>query len=632
MKLVFKGILVVLLAGVWLVGCGGETTAGKGGQDSTHRIKTEATNNPQKKVNAEPKITNKYKALDTLQRSRTVAVLNEKLATVYKKKNQLVFKKDGLSEKVISEQIASNHYWLVTAGNYVYVFWWEKFANQVKGEEKSSLTGKVIYVRASQDGGKTFGKRKVITTAGGVLPKLRFTADADGHIVLVYLDERRGGFNIYANASQDGGKTWKDQDLKLDHDSEEEMKSGHHTAVSPNIAQSGNEVVASWQQLDVDAKDKQILRLYSRVSHDFGKTWEKEELVDETDKTMSYSLQMYADKGRVFLIAGMQKNGIVLFTKRTNQPWKKIEGVLPDSNEGNGGSHYRFTSDDKYLYVTYVHVEKVEGSKVFWHTKLARFDKAANRWVGDSFRFDSRGMGVASKGGYQDITLLDDGTVVVVWEDFRRILPLIAMNYSLDQGKTWLNIPLVLSRQDIVNNSMKPFIRKTGKQFKVFYNNNIFPEQAKPEVKTMYVTLNSPKSAEFSKKTWELKGLPSDKELKQRLKERFNVLKDARLNKKWKQAWPIQDPLYRNLYKKGMWLRTRDRLIFRKMDLSSVKLDNPYGYTLGQMVYDLNPDFIDADPKDPKFKDQKKNFVLKWGWFVDDWYLITETGTEPYLP
>ncbi len=622
-------LLAIVLLGVLLAACGDKVTDKNTKAHNAGKTDTAQTASSSK-TNKSPNSLD-YQVLPTVQKEKTVAIVQNSVARVYKKASKLMFSLTGKPDVVISEQIDSNNYWLASAGDYVYVFWWEKFANLVKGDEHQKISGKVIYVRSSQDGGKTFGERQTITHAGGVLPKLRIVADKKGNISLVYLDERFGGFNIYTNASHDGGKTWNADDLRLDHASDEAMKQKNHTAVSPNIARSANEIVATWQQMDKQG-DKQVLRMYSRVSHDFGKTWEKQTAVFDTDKTLSFSMGMFGDKDQVYLIAGMQEHGILVFTKKDKAGWQRVEGVLPGSDKGKGGSYYRMVSDAGTFYITYVFVEKVEGQKVYWHTDIARLDKAKNAWLPGSFRFDSRGMGVSSKGGYQDIVMLDDGTLVVVWEDFRRILPMIALNYSTDKGETWLNIPLIVSRQDIVNNSFKPFIRKTGNTFTVFYQNNMYPEQVKPEVKTLAVTLPSPQSKDFDKKALALKSLPSDAELKKRLTERFNLLKDSRLNHKWKQAWTLQDPLYRNLYKKKMWLKTRDRVIYTKLDLESVKLDNPYGYALGDMVYSLDPDYIDAEPNDPRFSNQKKKFVLKWGWFVDDWYLITETGTEPYLP
>ncbi len=624
MNNMLQRIIFGLMLTIVLVACGEKDV---NGNDKQHNAKTENAREETKKHGKD------YVVAPVLLKSKSVASLANSVASVYKKANRLVFTDGNGTKSIISDTISSKHYWLATAGNYVHVFWWEKFANLVKGEEKSNITGKVIYARSSSDSGKTFGDKKIISRAGGVLPNVRIVADAKGHVSLVYLDERFGSFHIFVNSSQDGGKTWKADDIQMDHALPGMMEKKNRTAVSPNIAMSDNEIVVSWQQTDKDNNDKPVQRMYSRISRDFGKSWEKEVPVFDTDLTMSFSMDMYGTHDQVYLIAGMQEHGILLFTKKPKKSWQQVKGILPGSNKGKGGSYFRFAVDDKYLYVTYVFVEKVEGSKTFWHTELVRLDKGSNGWVPGSYRLDSRGMGVSSKGGYQDIVRLDDGTLVVVWEDFRRILPMIAMNYSTDQGETWLTIPLVLSRQDVVNYSGQPFIRKFGdNQFSVFYKSNLFPEQVRPEEQTLSVSLHSPVSKQFDKNKWALKVLPSDDQLKKRLTERFNVLRDARLNKKWAQAWPLQDPLYRNLYKKKMWLRTRDRLIYEKMDMDEVKLDNPYGYVLGKMVYSLDPDFIDADPKDPRFAEQKKNFVLKWGWFVDDWYLITESGTEPYLP
>ena len=591
------------------------------------------TSNNRDKTQIESERESLFSSIPVALKNQHTAIISKKISYLFIKDKRLVLQL-GDKQTVISNSINSEQFWLKVVGSYVHVFWWDKFGTLAKNDFSKKKKGKVLYASSSSDGGKTFSKPQAITQGGGVLPNVKIVADEKGHVTVVYLDERYKGFQIFSNSSQDGGVNWKKEDYRLDHSSENLAQAKTLTAVSPNIVQVGNDLVSVWEQPDVTNDRKKILRVYSRVSHDFGRTWEKQTVVYETREYQGVSMSLFDDGYKnAFLFIPLREKGVMAFVKTKGNEWTKIEGFAPNSEKAKINNYFKITADDKYLYVTYIFVEKANGPKPPWHVELVRIDKNNNNWVSPSFRLDSRGMGVSSRGGYQDIITLEDGTIVVVWEDYRRILPMIALNYTVDQGKTWLNTPMILSNQNIVNTSIFPFIKKNDKdRFTVFFLNNKYPEQVKPEVKTLAVTLDSPQSKEFNKKALSLKSLPSDDVLKKRLTERFKLLKDARLHKKWKQAWKLRDPIYRNMYKKSTWLRTRDRLIYKSFDLKSLKLEIPYASTSGKMVYDLDPDFVHVKKNDPRFSNIKETFSLPWGWFVDDWYIISEGYNQYYLP
>lgn len=603
---------------IFIVSCGNK-----------NQEKSELKENKEKR-----EIISEYTVLPHSTKSASIDVINDELALLLKKNKKLIYSK-GKNEKIISEYINSNHYWLKSAGDYVHVFWWEKYANRVKGEENSKITGKILYVKSSKDKGNSFGSKKIITRAGSVLPQIDSVVDEHGNVTVVYLDERDNGFQIYTNSSKNGGESWGINDIRLDHAvPDETINKKFQSATSPNLESTSNQLVSLWQQRDYPIDGKPILRIYSRQSTDNGVSWEKQVLAYETTKYSSANLSLLSTDDKSYLVIELPGEGVIALTKDVNESsWNKISGVSPNSNNAKRTSYFRMAYDKKNIYITYVLVDKVKsGGKPAWHTELTRINRKTNRWMDGSYRFDSRGMGLKSRGGYQDVQVLNDGVVVVAWEDYRNILPFIGLNYSTDYGETWLRSPLSMTRQDSYNKSAMPFLKTTLNGFRVFYKNSDYPVGKKPNFKTISLELKSPKSKDFNKKMYMLKETPDLGEMKKKLRSRFSIVKQARLEKKWINEWNVKDPIYRNMFKKGSWLETRNRLIYKKFELKRVEIDFPYAYTIGSMTYDLSTDFIDAEEGDPRFANQQKQINLRWGWFGDDWYLTAADSKVPYLP
>ena len=560
-----------------------------------------------------------------------VAIVSEAPAYIKGDKNKLIYSHQK-RELIITDNLSSRRYWLFSSGPYVYTFWWEKFAEKNKANKGLSLKGKTLYVRASQDGGENFGERVVLNNKGGVLPDLHVVADEKGNINIIYLDERDAGYQIFTNSSQDGGITWKAHDTRLNDANIPSGKKKIFSAVSPHIVQIGKELLAVWQQVDRGVDKKTTLRIYSRSSFDFGKTWQQQSLIYEEDNQPSASIKLHSAKDEAYLVVGFAGKGLAVYSKKKNEKWERVEGLAPNSEKAKVGSYFKLASDKKMLYLSYVFVDPISGGGRYWHTELVRINRAKKQWMPGSFRLDAIGVDKKSKGGYQDIALLDDGSIAVVWEDYRTILPVINFNYSLDHGDTWLTKPLVLSKKRVVGTSSVPFVKKIKSGMLLYYTYNDYPEGKEPSLKTISRFVDNPSSPLFNKKDFLLADWPSENVLKKKLKKRYEQLVQARLNKHWEDAWVLLDPVYRNIYAKRSWLLTRGRLIFKQMTMESIKIEMPYAYIKGKVVYDLSTEVTGEKKDDPRFSNKEKVFVMRWGWFNGEWYQIPENPRELYLP
>jgi hypothetical protein len=126
-----------------------------------------------------------------------------------------------------------------------------------------------IYLVASTDHGRTWSKEMRIDmakakVARASLPTL--AADASGHIYVAWQDARHGGWDIYLSMSSDFGKTWRAEGVRLN-----SGPPGEAEAQLAQIALDGKGTVAvAWQE---DRGHDQQEGIYFTRSTDFGATW-----------------------------------------------------------------------------------------------------------------------------------------------------------------------------------------------------------------------------------------------------------------------------------------------------------------------------------------------------------------------
>jgi len=91
-------------------------------------------------------------------------------------------------------------------GGRVYALWQDK------------LTGQALpYFRLSEDGGQTWGEERVLSDDEGrfAWPPL-LSADGAGRVYVVWSGQKEGDRGLYVAASSDGGRTWPEENLRID--------------------------------------------------------------------------------------------------------------------------------------------------------------------------------------------------------------------------------------------------------------------------------------------------------------------------------------------------------------------------------------------------------------------------------
>jgi BNR repeat-like domain len=140
------------------------------------------------------------------------------------------------------------------AQGHVYVIWFD-----------TRDGGGGVYFRASDDFGRTWREElRVKGAAGDVEGPMQLAADDQGRIYVAWADNRDGEYGIYLVASTDHGRTWS-KELRLD-----VGKAKVARASLPALAaDAAGHVYVAWQDARHGGWD-----IYLNRSEDFGQTWQ----------------------------------------------------------------------------------------------------------------------------------------------------------------------------------------------------------------------------------------------------------------------------------------------------------------------------------------------------------------------
>lgn len=244
----------------------------------------------------------------------------------------------------------------------------------------------------------------------------------DDNVYVVWKDQRSGD-QIFFNRSTDGGETWLDTDVRIDHDPTD-------SAERPQISCDGDNVYVVWE--DSRAGDSGI---YFNYSTDLGATWQATDTQLDRDVVASTQTQprICCEDDQVYVAWSDHRNGLAdLYSNRSTDggaTWL-VADVRIDTDVAGAAESLGLEL-------------ACEGTKVYatWQDKRGGvldifFNVSTNggaSWGASDTMLNSVSVGSGPA------SLCNDGSrVYVVWQDIRDGLPDIRFNRSLDDGATWL--------------------------------------------------------------------------------------------------------------------------------------------------------------------------------------------------
>jgi hypothetical protein len=220
--------------------------------------------------------------------------------------------------------------------------------------------GGSLYFRASDDFGRTWREElRVKGDEGDVEGPMQMAADDQGHINIAWADNRDGEYGIYLVASADHGRTWS-KEVRLD-----AAKAKASRASLPTLAADpAGHVYVAWQDARHGGWD-----IYLNLSSDFGKTWRTE--------------------------------GVRLNTGSPGEAEARLPQIAID---GKGTIAVAWQEDRG--------VEQQEGIYLTWSTDFGQ------TWLKPDIRVDDQKSGETVVN--PQITMLQDGAAVIAWQVTRQ--------------------------------------------------------------------------------------------------------------------------------------------------------------------------------------------------------------------
>jgi hypothetical protein len=337
----------------------------------------------------------------------------------------------------------------------VYVVWRMKHAN---GDKE-------VRFAASRDFGATFGPPRKLNRQGGAFaPQL--SVDGTGHLYVVWSDERpeaggsgrgraQGSHYIYFNRSTDGGRTWLEQDVKLNGEPPVPLNPVMRAWPTIRSDAHGHVYVAWFDNRDGEGS------IYFRASDDFAATWGAEQRVKADGRgDVLGPIHLAADaQGHVYLAWVDDRDGAygVYFAASADfgRSWGK-EVRLDNAKTKAAPSIAPAIACDGAGHVYVVWQDARHGG---WDVYLNASADFGRTWRSREIRLNSGPAG-ESEATLPQLALDGKGRVAVVWQENRgpQQEEGIYLTWSTDFGETWRHPDLRVDDSQAGSLGLKPQI------------------------------------------------------------------------------------------------------------------------------------------------------------------------------
>lgn len=274
---------------------------------------------------------------------------------------------------------------------------------------------KDVWFNASSDGGQTWSGVTRVKQGSGDASGLSIACTGD-HVYAAWEDTRDSDSayqNIYVNFSGDGGRTWQEEDQRIDKDPE-----GRYISLAPQIALFQGAVHVVWfDQLDGAPS------IYMASSSNAGRNFEEPVRVsgdpENPGEYWSGNPRIATDgKGRVHIVWEDTRNGSQdIFYTRSNEAGNAFNGEQRLTIGEERGTTYGFAPsigvDDESVYVAWHDTRGGDNLDIFMNYSA----DGGNTWLGGAARVESDPAGLNES---RDASVLVVGdTAHIVWEDNR---------------------------------------------------------------------------------------------------------------------------------------------------------------------------------------------------------------------
>ncbi len=529
-------------------------------------------------------------------------------------KGEVVLSRDG-AEQVLAEPRAQygriSLPALLADGSGTHVFWRTKLGARVAGLGKPG--DKFVFVRSSEDGGKTFGPPRQLSSGDGAFePKA--AGNGKGAVYAAWVDERHGPYHLFLNASRDAGRSWQAQDTKIDI-----LPPGKGGTLEPALIADGDQVWVSWMQgvrageaapltnaEKAKAKrpapapgDGNNFALLVRRSADQAKTWEPP-VTAAYVRHQPNNPTLVRAKGKLFLfwydVAGIQ----AVVSADDGRNWKPVEN-LPALADVAGLS---------------IAADPASGAVVMVYTLFPPQSKPALYATvsADGERFDPPAH-LADKPAHSTTSLFPEivigsaGSVLVLWQDSRYIRSTVCARLSEDGGRSWAKTDRCLEEQP-------------GK-YPVYFPRGAVDGQGRFHAVWVRYTSDRFQKSQVVQTDIDravlLKPDSGGKADRGRLEARAAGFWKTRTSGDWLKSYDYFDPFYRAQVRREAYVGTQGTVKYHDFKIEQVDITGSVAQV--RVHYSMEIPELDLQGKLHKVPKRDEDTVQEWIWIDNDWHL-----------
>lgn len=516
---------------------------------------------------------------------------NEVDTLYYSPENRLVLRHGDGSELVLNEpndKDARRSYTVLHSdGQGLYAVWRPKLIKAVEGV--GGPGDKLVYFRASQDGGKNFGPIHRLNQQGGAF-KPFIASNGKGDLYVAYTDERNSGsdIDIYLNVSHDRGTSWKKEDVKID---------GNESRMSfnPSLVADGDRVYVSW----LTKTYANEFKIFVRASEDRGETWMAPVAAHVSLAQPATPVLIKTAKG-LLLCWGDVDAVRCASSADHSKSWST--SVAVDDSKGAAG--LILAADPKgQAHILIAKKPEQEKAKVnLFHVFSADgsvFSKPQRLSGGEPY--------VASA-ILPTLSFGDDGSVLAAWVEMRYLRPVIAANYSRDGGKTWMESDIVLTAKKGLYNFFPAVSYAGAGRYAVVWQESANRSNPTSVIGQTEYRPGSP-------------GVATPQPDVARLKERVNAFWSLREEDKWDKVYDLMDPFFREGNSRSAYVKTQGNVKYYSHRLVGEPEINGSRASV-QVAYESEVPELMLKGKKVSVPKTEVEIPQEWIWVDGEWYQV----------
>ncbi len=521
--------------------------------------------------------------------------------------------------------------------------WRPKYAQDIKGEPRGT---KIIRASVLEPGATAFTSPQVLSQGGGAFNPTSQAWEGN-RVYLTWEDERTQRYGVFLNYSEDFGKTWLADDLRMDNlhpdwtrpamgekqrvnMTEQDAEQYAMRAFNPFVTVVGQRVIVGW--IEQYPGEGNLLRM--RQSQDGGKTWCNAYTILQPQVPIYNPKILRVGDELMIVFYGREAGIMSLRSKDQGLTWQGPT-TLPHT-EVIGGQGYSIAQNTQGTLCLAWPGPNTLGER-FADVFTICSNNNGQTW-NEPVRMDTDSP-MSSHSLIPVITLDEAGRILVAWRDSRNVRADVYVRYSMDAGKTWSASDYRLDDKPGERLSSYIAVATDGQGEFTLVWEDALDDTTATRYKLAHETLRLPEltlaSAPQRKVLAEPKELlaEQDKQRQARLVERVKAYWQARVNDDYKTMHELLDPYYRVRVSMLQYGSMMERYKFHQFEIipESVSVSGNRAHVEltaafeGRQTVTVGGQVVKEKPSQRELKD-------KWVWVDGDWFKVWEINGQGFLP